>query len=93
MPSVTNFSNVVLTDLLIHGKMDDGSETIMFPITRYDNIMGSPKIVSDLSTFSGAPFFFYSTDTVEINDDELTAIIGISSIADDETPGTEGIGE
>ena len=84
MPSVTNFSNVTLSDILIHDKMSDGTETIMFPITRYDNIMGSPKIVSDLTTFHGAPFFFYAADTVEINDDELNALIGISTTSEDE---------
>lgn len=74
----TDFSGVVLTDTLIHDKMSNGEEVIMFPYTRYDNVLGSPKIVTDLESFHGAPFFFLSTYTVEVDDETLTTILGMT---------------
>lgn len=70
--------NAVWTDQLMHGKADGGEEVILFPITRYENILGSPKIVTDLDAFVGAPFFFYGTDTVEVDDDALDKMLGVT---------------
>lgn len=79
MPDMTtDFSGVVLGDTLIHDKMSNGEEVILFPYTRYDNVMGAPKVVADMESFHGAPFFFMVTDTVEIADEDLEAMLGIT---------------
>ena len=74
-------SDYKITDHLMHIKTNDGQEMIAFPFTRYDNILGSPKIVNDLSTFKGAPFFFYQTDEVDVDDNTINIIMGTTVIS------------
>lgn len=73
---MADLSNMKMTDHLMHIKTDN-EEMIAFPFTRYDNVFGSPKIVTDLTTFKGAPFFFYQTDEVEVEDDVVNTLIGV----------------
>lgn len=77
----TNFPTCV--NHLIHGKMNDGEEVIMFPYTTYDNILGKPCVVTDLETFPGAPFFFYENETIEVADATIEALYGIKLTEDD----------
>ena len=70
-----------ISDHLMHGKTDDG-ETILFPYTRYENVLGSPKIVTDLETFKGAPFFFLQSDEVEVDDTIINELLGIENISE-----------
>ena len=65
-------------DHLIHDRLSDGSEVILFPITRYEALMGAPKVVEDMETFHGAPFFFYQTDEVDVDRALIEQMIGIS---------------
>ena len=64
------------SDVLLHAKDSDRSERVIFPITRYDNILSSPKMVSDVETSYGAPFLLLQTDEVEIDEDELYNLCG-----------------
>lgn len=66
----------VASDVLLHAKESDRSERVIFPITRYDNILSSPKMVSDVETSYGAPFLLLQTDEVEIDEDELYNLCG-----------------
>lgn len=78
---MADLSSYRLTDHLMHVKNEDGKEMIVFPFTRYENVFGSPKIVTDLSTFKGAPFFFYQTDEVEVDDSVINTIMGTNIIS------------
>lgn len=65
------------SDVLLHSKDSDKTERIIFPITRYQNIIGMPTIISSDKTIvdsNGASFLLLQTDTVSIDEDELNAI-------------------
>ena len=81
-PNTTALSDYLCYDHLIHVQLSDGTETILFPITRYDTLLGSPKVVTDMNTFNGAPFFFYQTDEVDVDRATLEQMIGISLVPD-----------
>ena len=83
--------NAVWTDQLMHGKTDGGEEVILFPITRYENVLGSPKVVDDLDSFVGAPFFFYQADEVEVADEYVDSLLGITVASDEEESDTETV--
>ena len=76
--------NYIINDTLLHTKNGKGEEVIDFPFTRYDNVLGAPRFVPTIENyngvgraFPGAPFFFYCTDTVEVDDDKVEAMLGI----------------
>ena len=71
--------------------MDGGEEVILFPITRYENILGAPKVVDNLEDFVGAPFFFYQTDEVEVSDDVIDSLLGVATVSDDEEDDTDTV--
>lgn len=65
------------SDVLLHSKDSDKTERIIFPITRQQNIIGMPTIISSDKTIvdsNGAAFLLLQTDTVSIDEDELNAI-------------------
>ena len=63
---------------LIHIKDANGEEIILFPYTRYDNILGAPKVVknTDDATSIGAPFILVETDTVDVDISVMTSLYG-----------------
>ena len=76
--------NYIINDVLQHTKNGRGEEVFVFPYTRYDNILGAPRFVATIEnyhgvgrSFPGAPFFFYCTDTVDIDDNVVEAMLGI----------------
>lgn len=71
-------NDYAIMDHLIHDKLSSGEEVILLPITRYDNILGSPKVVTDLNEFIAAPFFLYVKDEVEMDAETLGLMIGVS---------------
>lgn len=75
--AAASVANRTYTDVLLHEKTSDGEDLISFPITRYENLLGSPKVVSDISSFNGASFFFYKKDEVDVPEDVLNTMIGI----------------
>lgn len=58
-------------DVVLHHKDERGIERIIFPVTRYNDILNAPKLVDDVSTSIGAPFLLYQTDTVTISEDTI----------------------
>lgn len=66
-----------VADQLIHGKSDNGEEVILLPITRYDNVMGAPRVVSSYEDYIPAPFFFLKTDEVDLSADEINTLVGV----------------
>lgn len=72
----TGVENAVWTDQLIHTKVG-GEEIIAFPYTRYQNILGSPKVETSLEA-AYAPFFFFQTDEVELDEVDVDAMVGVT---------------
>jgi hypothetical protein len=79
----TSAASYTMVDHLMHGKMENGEEVILFPITRFDNLLGAPQIVTDMDKFAGAPFFFYTTDTVEVTSATIEELTGINTDSDE----------
>lgn len=64
-------------DVLLHLKESETSENILFPITTYENVIGSPGIAKDVSQLGGGPYYFYGSTTTEIDQELLGKIIEI----------------
>lgn len=69
--------NTRMNDVLLHIK-DRNTNSIMddfigFPITKYDNVLGRPRVVSTLSNVYGAAFLFYETQEVTLSEEEYSA--------------------
>ena len=51
---------MTVSDTLLHIKDSDTTENVILPITRYDNVMNSPRVVTDGDNI-GAPFVLLKT--------------------------------
>jgi hypothetical protein len=69
MANTKNFPDA--SDILFHTKDNDSNERLIFPITRYMNVMSSPKVINDINSTNGAPFLLLKDKSVEIDEDEL----------------------
>ena len=65
-----------MADILIHGKPSDREEILGFPITRYDNIVGAPAVVTPDTLKGSAPFQLLKTDTVDISIETIRRMCG-----------------
>lgn len=65
-----------VTDTLMHGKDSDRTERILLPITRYNNVMNSPNVVTEDIETKGAPFHLLETSTVLLTEDEIRSLCG-----------------
>lgn len=63
-------------DAILHVKVSDQEERLMFPTTRYANVINRPTVVNDTTKLYGAPFGFYKTDTEYISRSILRSLIG-----------------
>lgn len=66
---------MTVSDTLLHVKDSDTTESVILPITRYDNVMNSPRVVTDGSNI-GAPFVLLKTDEEYITLEELRKLCG-----------------
>jgi hypothetical protein len=64
------------SDVLLHQKDTSETERIIFPFTRYRNILGGPSVVSDVDEIYGAPFHFLETEEEEIPISEIRELVG-----------------
>lgn len=55
----------VYSDALMHTKMADGTVVTMLPITRYNNILSAPKLVSNMDNTGNAPILFHVDEVIE----------------------------
>jgi hypothetical protein len=65
-----------VTDILMHGKDSDRTERVLMPITRYDNILSSPTVVTEEIETHGAPFHLLEVETVEMTEEEIRKLCG-----------------
>ena len=59
------------SDVVLHAKDSDTTERIIFPITRYSNIMHAPKMINSVTGPVAAPFLLLKETMVEIEEEEL----------------------
>lgn len=59
------------SDVVLHAKDSDTTERFIFPITRYSNIMHSPKMTNSVPSSTDTPFLLLKESMVEIDEDEL----------------------
>lgn len=65
-----------LVDTLLHLRDTDRTEAIVFPITRYQNLLNAPQVVTDISESPGAPFLLMRTGKVDVLDDKIRSLCG-----------------
>lgn len=66
------------SDVILRHKDEHNVESILFPVTRYQNIMSAPKVIDDLSNTRKAPFVLLNTGTVTLTTDEINELFNIS---------------
>lgn len=62
------------SDVLLHSKDSDKTERIIFPITRYSNIVSAPRVLTydmKIDKAADSPFLLLQTDSVTIDEDML----------------------
>lgn len=64
-----------VSDTLLHLKDSDSSEKVVLPITRYDNVMNAPRVVTNGDNI-GAPFVLLKTDEEVISIATLRELCG-----------------
>lgn len=65
------------SDVLLHSKDSDKTERIIFPVTRHQNIIGAPNVLSldqKIHESYGSVFLLLQTDIVSIDEDKLNEI-------------------
>lgn len=66
-----------VSDHILHGKDSDRTERIILPITRYDNVLCAPRVITNSFEHSGAPFYLMRTDKVDVSDTEIRRLLGL----------------
>ena len=64
------------SDVLLHDKDTDRSERVIFPFTRYRNIINAPNVVTDDIEIDGAPFHLLKTGTVKMKESDIRDLCG-----------------
>lgn len=65
-----------VTDVLLHAKESDRTERVILPITRYDNVMSAPQIVTDVDEVYGAPYLLLETQEETLTAQEIRNLCG-----------------
>lgn len=65
------------SDVILRHKNEHNVESIIFPVTRYQNIMSSPKVIDDISNARKAPFVLLNTDSVALTITEINELFNI----------------
>lgn len=76
-----DFRKSDMNDVVLHVKTKsesdaNGNQNYVFPVTRYENVMGRPKVTSELTSVFGSPFVFFSEGEITITDEEYNRAFG-----------------
>lgn len=63
-------------DIITHVRVSDETKVIVFPATRYPNVISRPTIVNDVTKLFSAPFGFYRTDSDNLTRSQIRSLIG-----------------
>lgn len=77
---MANLSDGNYSDVILHSKtIEDEVETreVIFPITRYANILNAPVVVSEPSSANNPDFLLVKTGTEDIPDETVFSMIGV----------------
>ena len=67
------------SDIVMHSKeLVDGvnEERIVFPITRYDNVLNAPKVTDDPSKAENSEFILMTSEESEVDSNTIYDLIG-----------------
>ena len=64
-----------VSDILLHDKDSDNTEKVILPITRYDNVLNAPKVVTNCNAVAGAPFVLYSTESESLSTSDIRKLV------------------
>lgn len=71
-------SKIQHRDVILHDKIEEDGEIkegIVYPVTRYDNILNSPKVVFDITSANNPPFLLVVEEESTMEDDEVFNLI------------------
>lgn len=71
-------SKIQHRDVILHDKIEEDGEIeegIIYPVTRYDNILNSPKVVFDITSANNPPFLLVVEEESTMEDDEVFNLI------------------
>lgn len=66
---------VSVSDVLLHNKTSDRTEEVIMPITRYENVLNAPKLITDVSAVNGSPFTLLATGKESISTAKLRKLV------------------
>ena len=66
------------SDVLMHSKDHNDTERIVFPFTRYANVLSAPRVVTDSDETYGAPFHLLEMEdeAEELSVSEIRKLVG-----------------
>lgn len=77
---MSELTNVRYTDTFLHEIIEENGEKkrkgILFPFTRYDNILNRPKVSDNIRASNNPDFLLVPTETVEVDDGEIYKLFG-----------------
>lgn len=81
MPNLNDMKVLPLSgsDILMHQKDTNETERIVFPITRYRNLLSAPSVVTDSDEIYGAPFHLLEMEDEEeeMTVSEIRKLVGL----------------
>ena len=66
----------VSADTILHGKDTDLTERLIFPVTRYSNIINAPQIFDDIRYIYNAPFGYLQSGSEELTYEQIQDFCG-----------------
>lgn len=66
----------ISADVILHEKDTDMTERLIFPVTRYHNILNAPGIVRSRNDLVDAPFTFMTLESEELTYEQIFEFCG-----------------
>ena len=63
-----------IADVLLHVKTSDLTERVIMPVTRYDNVLCAPRVVTEEIEREEAPYNHIQVNTEELSEEEIRKI-------------------
>ena len=77
---MSELKNTRYTDTFLHEIIEENGKPkykgILFPFTRYDNILNRPKVSDNIRASNNPEFLLVPTETVEVDDGEVYKLFG-----------------
>ena len=73
---MANLKTQNIHDVLSHLKTSDKEDGLILPITRYENVLNAPNVVSDAEQKPGAPFHLLAAGSEGLTYSEIRKFCG-----------------